>query len=384
MPRLRSRYLTCFYCGRRTSTPYDGRTRRFDCPSCDATNYLDEVSSPRPCPCAHPGGARGPAVLAFANRRGQNGDITDPPVATDKEATPSRKYAVPRALSPPASPGSADPIFCSTCLKNQHLLSASLAQYLPDPDDPDYAEREKGLSRFRRNQERLYPQICAACEPRVRQRLEQAAYTAKTDLLRRMIDRSASARKSVKTRGWLERFDAVGRWLWIAGFVLQLAWHAVVMHSLLSQYFIWAGAEDHLFTFRLLRACGPLLARLPSAERLLRWSIVASILGAWWNPRYAQIFRGFTRHISGVSKWYIYQVITLVIRIFLQRVWDMTTPEPRLLSIQLAAHTLGAGFALLVSSHGPVYLPTTTTKKALCSPSPCRYSFSLPGRSVLT
>jgi hypothetical protein len=44
MPRLhRTRYLTCFYCGRKTSTPYDGRTRRFECPHCDATNYLDEV-----------------------------------------------------------------------------------------------------------------------------------------------------------------------------------------------------------------------------------------------------------------------------------------------------------------------------------------------------
>lgn len=39
----RTRYLACFYCGRKTSTPYDGRVRQFECPSCDATNYLDEV-----------------------------------------------------------------------------------------------------------------------------------------------------------------------------------------------------------------------------------------------------------------------------------------------------------------------------------------------------
>ena len=41
----RPKYLTCFYCGKRTSTRYDGRVRRFECPSCDATNYLDEVSA---------------------------------------------------------------------------------------------------------------------------------------------------------------------------------------------------------------------------------------------------------------------------------------------------------------------------------------------------
>ena len=41
--RSRNRYLSCFYCGRKNSTRYDGKTRRFDCPFCDATNYLDEV-----------------------------------------------------------------------------------------------------------------------------------------------------------------------------------------------------------------------------------------------------------------------------------------------------------------------------------------------------
>ncbi|KAG7285420.1 hypothetical protein NEMBOFW57_010047 [Staphylotrichum longicolle] len=340
MPRLhRTRYLTCFYCGRRNSTLYDGATRRFECPFCDATNYLDE-----------------------------NGDITDPPVATDKEATP-RQYAVSRAVSPPSSPSS-NPIFCATCLKNQHLLSASLAQYLPDPDDPDYAEREKGLYRFRKNQERLYPQICADCEPRVRRQLEQAAYTAKTDLLRRMLDRSASARKSVKTHGWLDTVDAAGRWLWIAGFVLQLAWHAVVVHSLLSQYLMWAGVDETLFTFRMLRICGPFVGRLPSAERLLGWSSLASIVGVWWNPRFVQIFRGFTRHISGVSKWYFFQAVALSLRICLQR-WDLTTPDPVLLGKQTAGHGFAAAFAILRLIH-PTPPPTPRAPKPLPGLAPRR------------
>ncbi|KAK3896503.1 Ima1 N-terminal domain-containing protein, partial [Staphylotrichum tortipilum] len=319
LPRTRNRYLTCFYCGGKTSTPYDGTTRCFDCPFCDATNYLDE-----------------------------HGDITDPPVATDHEATP-RQYAVPRARSPAATcpPPAADPIFCPTCLKNQHLLSASLAQYLPDPDDPDYAEREKGLYRFRKNQERLYPQICADCEPRVRRRLEQAAYTAKTDLLRRMLDRSATARKSTKAHGWLDIFDAVGRWLWIAGFVLQLVWHVVVVHGLLLHYFAWARADEELATFRLLRICAPWLAWLPAADRLLGWSTLASVLGVWWNPRFGQIFRGFTRHISGVSKWYFFHAMAAAVRIGLSRA-DLMTPDPALLGQQASAHAGAAFFALLI------------------------------------
>ncbi|KAK4101972.1 hypothetical protein N658DRAFT_485819 [Parathielavia hyrcaniae] len=323
MPRLyRSTYLTCFYCGLKNSTQYNAKIRHFDCPFCDATNYLDE-----------------------------NGDITDPPVATEKEATP-RQYAVPRAFSPPSSPTS-NPIFCATCLKNQHLLSASLAQYLPDPDDPDYAEREKGLYRFRRNQERLYPQICADCEPRVRQRLEQAAYTAKTDLLRRMLDRSASRSKSIKTRGWLETLDAAGRWLWIAGFVLQLAWHALVVHGLLLQYLVLLKADESLFTFRLLRICGPVVACLPPAERLLRWSSLATIFSVWWNPRFAPIFRGFTRHISGVTKWYLFQAMAVALRISLQTSWDLTSSNPLLLNVQTAGHAFVAAFAILIFTLAP-------------------------------
>ncbi|KAK4245317.1 Ima1 N-terminal domain-containing protein [Corynascus novoguineensis] len=319
MPRLyRNRYLTCFYCGRKNSTLYDGRTRRFDCPFCDATNYLDE-----------------------------NGDITDPPVATDNETTP-RQFAVARPFSPPSSPLATDAIFCATCLKNQHLLNASLAQYLPDPDDPDYAEREKGLYRFRRNQERLYPQICEQCEPKVRQRLEKAQYTAKADLLRRMLDRSAGARSSAVTRGWPERFDAAGKWLWIAGFVLQLGWHAVVMHSLLSQYFIWAEADDSLLAFRLLRICGPLVGSLPSDARLLGWSGLATIFGVWWSPRFSQIYRGFTRHISGVSKWYFFQAMAVVLRVCLPRIPILTTPDPAQLSTQAAAHAIAFSFAFLI------------------------------------
>jgi hypothetical protein len=228
------------------------------------------------------------------------------------------------------------------------LLSASLAQYLPDPDDPDYAEREKGLYRFRKNQERLYPQICEECEPRVRQRLEQSAYTAKTDLLRRMLDRSASARGSTTTQGWLEVFDAAGRWLWISGHVLQLVWHVVVVHDLLLQYFIWAGVDDNLSTFRLLRTCGPLLGRLPSADRLLGWSILATFLGVWWNPRFVQIFRGFTRHISGVSQWYIFQAMAVIFRFCLQKI-DLTTPNPLLLNTQTAGHAVAVALAFLVS-----------------------------------
>jgi hypothetical protein len=48
MRRRAGRYLSCFYCGKRSTTRFDGITTEFDCPNCDATNYLDEVRKGEP------------------------------------------------------------------------------------------------------------------------------------------------------------------------------------------------------------------------------------------------------------------------------------------------------------------------------------------------
>ncbi|KAK4166224.1 integral inner nuclear membrane protein ima1 [Cladorrhinum sp. PSN259] len=318
MSRLqRNRYLTCFYCGRKSKTRYDGKTRHFECIYCDADNYLDE-----------------------------NGDVADPPVATDKIATPAR-FTVPRASSPPMSPTTTTSIFCNTCLKNQHLLSASLAQYLPDPEDPEYEEAEKNFHRFRQTQERLYPQICAECEPNVRKRLDQAAYTAKTDILRRMIDHNANIRRNIEPSNWLELVDVVGKWLWIMGFLLQLVYHVSIVHMLFSKHNDQIGtAEGAPF---VLLVTEPLVSQLPSPSWFLTWSTRATIIGSWWNPRFAQIVTGFRKHITGVTRWYIYQVMAVAMRICLQKMGDqITTYDSKLINIQIGGHALLAGFAVLL------------------------------------
>lgn len=44
MPALLRRSLRCFYCGQKTPNKRIGVVRSFQCPSCEAVNYLDEVS----------------------------------------------------------------------------------------------------------------------------------------------------------------------------------------------------------------------------------------------------------------------------------------------------------------------------------------------------
>ncbi|KAL1877596.1 hypothetical protein VTK73DRAFT_8505 [Phialemonium thermophilum] len=324
----RPKYLTCFYCGRKTSTRYDGRINRFDCPNCEATNYLDE-----------------------------NGEITDPPVGVTESPTPAAvKYAVPLSVSPPSSPSHS--IFCDTCLKNQHLVTASLAQYLPDdPESPEYAEAEKKYFRFRKNLEKRYPQICRDCEPKVRRRIEQSAYTAKTDVLRRMLDRSRSNR-ALKQRSGLDHLDSVGRWLRVTSLVLQLLWHCASLWAVLEAN--ERVLEEGSLPLDIVRQASHVFDALPAPEKLIRWSILAACCGSWWNPRFVQTVRGFTKHVVGLQNWYIYQVMAVVLRLLCKSLLGRDRSREMKVSSYIAGHLLMMGFVLLTYRLGAKSVRTDT------------------------
>ncbi|KAK4204684.1 Ima1 N-terminal domain-containing protein [Triangularia verruculosa] len=301
-PRLFGpQYLSCFYCGRGTRLRNDGSTTHFRCISCDADNYRD-----------------------------RNGEPVDPPVARTNTSTPAPRFAVPRPGSPPASPTGS--IFCKTCLNNHRLLSASLAQYLPDTDDEDSddEERESKFDEFRLTQERIYPQMCEECEPKVRQRLNQAAYTAKTDTLRRMMDRNSNIRRKIYIQSSIPMtlLNGIGRLLWVSGFLLQLAWHVSVATKGVTQT--------------------PYPSWLPSSELFLRWSIGATVLGLWWNPRLLDMVAGNSKQITGLFCWYLIQFIAVFSRIYLRITPDFVVSGLKGLPFEINMHALAAAVATIL------------------------------------
>ncbi|VBB77271.1 Putative protein of unknown function [Podospora comata] len=295
-------YLSCFYCGHTTKLRNDGSTTHFRCLSCDADNYRD-----------------------------RNGEPVDPPVARTNTSTPAPRYAVPRPGSPPASP--ANSVFCKTCLNNQRLLSASLAQYLPDSDesdDSDNGERESRFDEFRITQERIYPQMCAECEPKVRHRLDQAAYTAKTDTLRRMMDRNSNIRRKIyiQSRMPIKIVNGIGRLLWVSGFVLQLVWHSLLTIKNTNQI--------------------PYSSWLPLSDTLLKWSIGATVLGMWWNPRLLDMIAGNSRQVTGLFRWYLIQFIAVISRIYLRVAPGSANAALRKLPFQTNLQIIGATAATIL------------------------------------
>ncbi|KAI1139577.1 Ima1 N-terminal domain-containing protein [Hypoxylon sp. FL0543] len=294
MPTLRSRkYLRCFYCGRSSKLRFEGQ-KSFNCSSCDAANWLDE-----------------------------HGDITDPPSTTSSVERSQVRFATPRPSafrSPTRSPtpdgvGPEESIFCDTCLRNQHMLTSSLAQFEwpEDQNSAEYVAREKKYWVLRKDLEKRYPQMCADCEPKVEKKLNEASYTAQTDHLRRMMDRTRSQRQEVKKRGILDAVDSIGRWSWNLGFSLQFLWHIVLLWSLILGQYALSGTDSRIASIlnRVQQLC---YDRLPQADRLMRWAINLGLCSLPWNPRFKQTIRGFTAHLLGFKHWYTYQLLILLVR----------------------------------------------------------------------
>ncbi|KAI3338498.1 hypothetical protein F4824DRAFT_459447 [Ustulina deusta] len=299
MRTLRSRrFLRCFYCGQRSKIRFEAQ-KSFDCSNCDATNWLD-----------------------------QNGEITDPPAIAESPNHSHVQYAIPgffSSRSPPRSPSPLDPaagsvaddsVFCATCLRNQHILSRSLAHF-EWPDDPTSAEnrvRERKYWALRKDLEKRYPQVCEECLPKVNKKLHNASYTAQTDYLRRMMERTRLQRTAVNRRGPLDLVDFLGKSSWHAGFVLQAAWHLAVVSLLLTELYAPTAWDGHWISATLARFHRMSASTLPYTDRLMQWAINLGVCSFPWNPRFKQSIRGFTAHILGFRQWYTYQLLVLLVR----------------------------------------------------------------------
>ncbi|KAI8949293.1 hypothetical protein F4801DRAFT_553578 [Xylaria longipes] len=341
MVALRSRrFLRCFYCGKRSNIQFAAQ-KSFDCPNCDATNWLDS-----------------------------NGEITDPPAAADGLERSHLQYAIPRA-SGPRSPSplaiavdttADDFVFCATCLRNQHMLNSSLAQF-EWPDDSSSAEhsaRERRYWALKKALEQRYPQVCEECLPKVNTKLNQASYTAKADHLRRMMDRTRSQRTDTRRRGPLDLIDFLGKVSWYAGFALQAVWHVTVVFLLSTESY--ASTRDGHWIPVTLGAFHRMSAlMLPYSDRFMQWAINLGMCSFPWNPRFKQSIRGFTAHILGFRQWYTYQLLVLFVRFVALSIAQYSKAQGLPATTQLSAQFVISLFMIHVYRTAKKSIHTDTT-----------------------
>ena len=242
----------------------------------------------------------------------QDGEPTDPPPAQTPPVNPRYARPIPRAPSPVSTSDST--LFCQTCLKNQALLTQNLANYLPAPSNPRYAEYEASYPEYRRQLEERYPQVCAHCEPRVRQKIHKAGYAAKADHLRRVMERAKYGRHAAEK--WRRRW-----WAWVAGGLLwaNAAGGHIVFNSLGALALEEAEMRDDS-PVPPLRDCLELAYRVGqvgsqcvvAARPLVGGATLLAFLSIWWNPTMG---RRTTARARGLVEFYQIQTVLLLVRL---------------------------------------------------------------------
>ncbi|KAJ5085542.1 hypothetical protein N7532_010313 [Penicillium argentinense] len=289
---LFSKRLACFCCGYRSNKPIQavpGGIRKFHCDHCEADNYID-----------------------------QNGEITDPPTAETNPHPYGSDAQSPRFESIGFEQSD---LFCSRCVRNQHLLTHALAAYQPPSDDPSL-DHESHYVQYQKSQESLYPQVCDKCEPRVRQRIKQAGYEAKADHLRRMMDqtRAGKTARQARNRSWQSLLVYIGALFFWASIAGQLAWSTIGGLTAPSTSFEdsdipldsplhFASCVHRVFVSgKFPTDCAFDLS--PAAGHAL----VAGFLSLWWNPKLRMKIEGRSGRFKGLTEYYEVQFIALVVR----------------------------------------------------------------------
>ena len=195
-------------------------------------------------------------------------------------------------------------------------MTEALASYFPSPTASDYSEYEEKYPEFRKNLEARYPQVCRTCEPRVRERIRASGYAAKTDHLRRMMERSRDGGRYHRIQSWKSFAAVVGAIGWGVSVMGQLLWDvqgAVVASSedtLGGEEFssisncVW----DSWSTLEVTSECAE---GYDSAAGL---ALGLSVLFIWWNPKLYEKSRKASVRIVGLSEYYQLQAMLLIFR----------------------------------------------------------------------
>ena len=313
-PLLRRKKRACFYCGHRTFQSLPIKVRHWQCESCEAPNFLDE-----------------------------NGEIADPPAL---EYTAGKRFA-----RPPELPGIEKTLFCRRCVQNQHLLTESLASYFPSPNAPDYLTYEANYPKFRESLEERYPQVCRDCAPKVEQRIRDTGYAAKTDHLRRMMDRTRRGQHG-NSWDWKQLLVKFGLFLWCASSAGQISWHAMGALTITQE-------PDILQDENLATSLGSCFQRGlhlqhvdPGCARVYHpFAGLALVIGALsiaWNPKLGERLRRKEGRLIGLTEYYKLQALLLAMKIVAWLALGSGSSFDLEFQTTKAAHAIMIVFSILV------------------------------------
>jgi hypothetical protein len=198
------------------------------------------------------------------------------------------------------------------------------------------------LEKFRKSLDQRYPQVCEDCLPKVQEQMKKAVKIAKADYLGRSLANTRAIQNAPPFN--LLSLHFVGQLLWYPGLFGQLLWHIIHLTATVQHFYplLW---EKYL--------PGPIAALLSTLSKstipfslsdLALCSIVCSWACGWWNPKFREVERGFTKHITGFRDWYRYQGLIFTIRILFYNILGTRVLADPLATPTITAHVFIFGF----------------------------------------
>lgn len=163
---------------------------------------------------------------------------------------------------------------------------------------------------------------------------------------------NSRARKPRKRLTPLDLAERVGRFVWWSGLIMQVFWHLKAVSNILELSSEAVGGMVDPDASNRSQSVQWLIEssrRLPGADFLIRGSITAAVLSIWWNPRFVQVTRGFSRHLLGFRQWYCFQGLIIFFRVIFRRVGELDTEDHGKPASHIMPHLLMAGLMLMVS-----------------------------------
>jgi hypothetical protein len=247
-----------------------------------------------------------------------------------------------------------------------------VATYLPSENDPQYSVFEASYPKYRQSLEQRYPQVCRSCAPRVEKRIRDAGYAAKTDHLRRLMERSKAGGRLRGQRiiGWRDLIIASGGLAYWASIAGQVTWGIVAAAFDDANANAGTSMDNHSSTtleciwdaVRLRPVCVSCLrSTLPYQEL----SLVLAACSLWWNNKLSEKLQSPGVRTTGWGDYFCLQVVLLAVKMsswyFLQHPWTLG------LSIQTfqAAHLFILILIIIVRFQSPRSLLMSTDEVLL-------------------
>ena len=170
---------------------------------------------------------------------------------------------------------------------------------------------------FQRGLEDRYPQVCEDCEPRVRARINQTTYAAKTDHLRRMMERTREGRIAYRKSSWKSCIYFLGGVAWLVSWVGQAVWNGIGLW-ISKRGNTYDGMRDVDMPLsgssclqQVVQSSGLAPGCVELVDLLAYYALVLGFISLPWNPRLQDSIASRGGQIVGKRDYYFLQMLLL-------------------------------------------------------------------------